>query len=138
MISRLAIFRLPVLAACTASSAGAQVAPHPDPADVEGALHWQAGAACRFLIDDCLDENGDAKNPLPEFTVSALECRPAGDRRAMCSFTSVKRFGPDSTGPRERCTGTLERRDHDSGGTSWTFVVPDPRRLPYGALLSCN
>ena len=110
----------------------------PERAHVEGALHWQAGSLCRLLIDDCLDEEGNEINPLPEFAVSALECRPAADRRATCSFTSARHFGPDNTQPRERCTGTLQRRDHDDGETSWTFFVPDPRRRPYSALLSCN
>ena len=110
----------------------------PERADVEGALHWQAGAICRMLIDACLDEQGNEINPLPEFTVSALDCRPAADRRATCSFTSVSHFGPRNALPAERCTGTLQRRDHESGETSWTFVVPDPRRRPYAALLSCN
>ena len=110
----------------------------PERANVEGALHWQAGAVCRMLIDDCLDGEGNEIDPLPEFTVSALECRPAAGRRATCSFTSVRHFGPRNALPGERCTGTLERRDHDSGVATWNFVVPDPRRRPYAALLSCN
>ena len=105
---------------------------------VEGALHWQAGSVCRLLIDACLDGDGNEINPLPEFAVSALDCRPAADRRATCSFTSVRHFGPRNALPGQRCTGTLERRDHDSGVTTWNFVVPDPRRRPYAALLSCN
>lgn len=110
----------------------------PERANVEGALHWQAGALCRMLIDDCLDGDGNEINPLPQFTVSALECRPAGNRRATCSFTSVRHFGPRDALPGERCTGTLERRDHDRGETSWNFVVPDPWRRPYAALLRCH
>jgi hypothetical protein len=110
----------------------------PERADVEGALHWQAGSLCRTLIDACLDANGNDINPLPEFTVSALDCRPVVDRRAACSFTSVSHFGPGNARPSERCTGTLERRDGDDGETSWTFFVPDPRRRPYSALLRCN
>ena len=110
----------------------------PERANVEGALHWQEGSLCRMLIDACHDGQGNEINPLPEFTVSGLECRPAADRRATCSFTSVRHFGPGNPRPSERCTGTLERRDHDRGVTTWNFVVPDPRRRPYAALLSCN
>jgi len=110
----------------------------PERADVEGALHWQYGSLCRSLIDACLDGEGNEINPSPEFTVSALECRPVAVRRATCSFTSVKSFGPGNARPDERCTGTLERRDHDSGDTTWTFSIPDPRRRPIVALLSCN
>jgi len=110
----------------------------PDRADVKGALHWQAGSLCRTLIDACLDENGNDINPLPEFTVSALDCRPGAGRRATCSFTSMRGFGPNRIEPSERCTGTLVRRDGDGGEASWTFFVPDPRRRPYSALLRCN
>lgn len=110
----------------------------PESANVEGALHWQAGALCRMMIDDCLDGDGNEINPLPEFTVSGLECRPAADRRATCSFTSVRHFGPGDSRPGGRCTGTLQRRDDEGGESSWTFVVPDPRRQPWAALLSCN
>jgi hypothetical protein len=110
----------------------------PEQSDVEGALHWQAGSLCRTLIDACLDENGNEINPLPEFTVSALNCRPAAGRRATCSFTSARRFGRNSAEAGERCTGTFLRQDDDGGESSWTFVVPDPRRRPYAALLSCN
>jgi hypothetical protein len=110
----------------------------PERSDVEGALHWQYGSFCRALIDACLDDEGNEIHPSPEFTVSALECRPAADRRATCSFTSVRGFGPGNAQPGERCTGTLERRDHEGGDTTWTFSVPDPRRRPSAALLSCN
>lgn len=106
--------------------------------DVEGALHWQAGSLCRMLIDDCVDENGNEINPVPHFTVSALDCRPAAGRRATCSFTSARRFGGNDAGPGERCSGTLLRGDDDNGESSWTFVVPDPRRRPFSALLRCN
>jgi len=110
----------------------------PERADVEGALHWQAGSLCRSLIDACLDEDGNEISPLPEFAVTALDCRSAAARRATCSFASVRNFGPGESRPSERCTGTLERRDHEGGETNWTFVTPDPWRRPTAALLSCN
>jgi hypothetical protein len=110
----------------------------PERVDVEGALRWQYGHVCRMLIDHCLDQNGNEIEATPEFAVSALECRRAGDRRATCSFTSIKSFGLDDVLPSERCTGTLQRRDGDGGDASWTFLIPDPRRRPYAALLSCN
>jgi hypothetical protein len=110
----------------------------PERRNVEGALHFDAGAICRMLIDDCLDDQGNEIIPLPEFTVAALECQPAAERRATCSFTSTRHFGPDNAGPSERCTGTLQRDDHEGGQSSWTFVVPNPRRQPHNALLSCN
>ncbi|HEV7658593.1 MAG TPA: hypothetical protein VGO55_01985 [Allosphingosinicella sp.] len=110
----------------------------PERADVEGALHVRAGALCLILIDDCVDGQGNETIPVPEFTVSALECRPAADRRAVCSFTSTRHFGPDNAGPSERCTGTLQRGDQDGGESSWTFVVPNRRRRPFDALLSCS
>jgi hypothetical protein len=110
----------------------------PARADVEGALQWESGRVCRNLIDHCLDENGNDIFATPEFAVSALQCRPAADRRATCSFTSVRRSGRNSAEPSERCTGTLLRHDDDDGETSWTFFVPDPRRRPNTALLGCN
>ena len=112
--------------------------PVPSRADVEGALVWEDGRVCRNLIDACLDEDGNDLYATHEYTVSALECRPGADLRATCSFTSVRRFGPDSAEPGERCTGTLLRHDHDGGETSWSFFVPDPRRRPYAVLLSCH
>jgi hypothetical protein len=110
----------------------------PDRADVEGALQWQSGHACRILIDACIDQDGNEMYVTPEFTVSALECRPVAERRASCSFTSARSYGSNSARPSERCTGTLQRRDHEGGETSWTFFFPDPMRRPYAALLSCN
>lgn len=109
----------------------------PERASVEGALHHQAGALCRLLIDDCVDGEGNETSPLPQFTVSALECRPAAARRATCSFTAARHYGPGNVRPSERCTGTLHRYDDDDGQSSWTFVVPDPRH-PLTALLACN
>lgn len=110
----------------------------PERDGVERALYWQYGSICRSLIDACIDQDGNEIYPAPEFTVSALECRPAADRRATCSFTSVRSFGSRNAQPGERCTGTLVRRDHDSGETTWSFLVPDPMRRPNAALLSCN
>jgi len=126
-----------MLAAAALAIAAAPAPALPSRADVEGALYWQAGSLCRLLIDDCVDGEGNEINPLPRFTVSALECRPAAARRATCSFTSVRHYGPDNVLPSERCTGTLQ--SHDEGGaTIWNFVVPDPRRHSLTALLSCN
>ncbi|HKQ94301.1 MAG TPA: hypothetical protein VJS40_01735 [Aestuariivirgaceae bacterium] len=117
--------------------AGVQTAGLPNAGAVEGALNWEAGSMCRFLIDHCLDGQGNDIDPLPQFTVSDLACRPAAGRRATCSFTSVRSYGPGNVRPSEHCTGTLVARDDDRGQTNWTFVVPNPRR-PYNALLSCN
>ena len=107
----------------------------PSRASVEGALHWQEGSLCRLLIDDCVDGEGNEISPLPQFTVSALDCRPAAARRATCSFTAARHYGPGDVRPSERCTGTLQSNDLDG---TWRFVVPNPRRQPHTAMLSCN
>jgi hypothetical protein len=125
-----------MLAATALAIAAAPAPALPSRASVEGALHWQAGSLCRLLIDDCVDGEGNEISPLPEFTVSALECRRAGARRATCSFTAVRHYGPGNARPSERCTGTLQSRD-EGGATLWNFVVPD-RRHSLTALLSCN
>lgn len=127
-----------MLAAALSMIAGSHAPSLPDSMAVEGALSWQAGSWCRYTIDDCLDEQGNDIDPSPIFTVSDLKCRPAAKHRVICSFASVKSFGPDDVQAGEHCKGTLVSREHDNGATSWSFVVPDPMRKPYVALLSCN
>ena len=142
MIGRLAISGAVLLAACGAIPAAAHGDPtaRPEPADVEGLLHWQSGSYCRSLIDACLDSEGNEINPLPEFKVSELQCRLAANRSSVCSFKAVKTFGPGDTRPAERCTATFRRDRNAFPQLTWDFAYHPQERRSFrrSPILTCN
>ena len=130
------MFAATLLMAQTAIAGDAKQRP-PSAQDIAGALEWQEGAACRSLIDACVDDKGNDIYPPVSFSVSRQNCQPQIDHSMRCSFSSIRTSGERSESSRN-CDGVLISHANSYGDPIWLFAVPDPRRRPWGALLSCN
>jgi hypothetical protein len=104
--------------------------PTPGHDDIAGAMVDEANRPCLTLIDHCIDEDGNPLHAEPRIAVSDARCRPAGVRRARCSFRAIR------DGRRSRCSGTLAAGDDGEGGRTWNFLM-NPRRESAPAV-RCN
>ena len=113
--------------------------PLPSPEDVAGSLHWESGRFCRDMIDACLDEEGNSLFDLPEYEVSKLKCRRMPEKRADCSFTSVRKSGNQITA-RESCEATFSEFRDAYGNRAWQFArnKRERYRLSSSPILTCN